>query len=99
MDQTLKLSISKTALFSPNEKVDLLVIVDTMTDTQKKGLSDIITEYDKKHHQLGQQFKKTTLEELKTLTSQSGDSPSIGQAGDLMKKGLDALYPEPPNLQ
>lgn len=99
MDQTLKQLIGQTALFSPNEKVDLLVLIDSMTDTQKKGLTDVIKVYNKKHNQLGQQFKKSTLDEFHSLSSQSGDSPSIRQAGDLMKKGLDALYPDPPSSQ
>ena len=88
----LQNKIRTTTLFSAEEKVDLLIGLDHMTDDQKKQLEDSIDEYQTKHLALTQQFKNDTEQHLDTLVSQTGtDDDEILKAAKLMKDSLNDL--------
>ncbi len=88
----LQKKIRATTLFSLEEKVDLLIALDHMTDDQKNQLENSIDEYQEKHAVLTQQFKNDTEQHLDTLIGKTGaDDKEILASAKLMKDGLNGL--------
>lgn len=89
---SLQKKIRNTTLFSAEEKVDLLIGLDHMTNDQKNQLEISIDEYQTKHLTLTQQFKNDTEQHLDTLIGKTGaDDKEILKAAKLMKDGLNGL--------
>lgn len=89
---SLQKKIRNTTLFSAEEKVDLLIGLDHMTNDQKNQLEISIDEYQTKHLALTQQFKNDTQQHLNTLVTQTNtDDEEILKAAKLMKDGLNDM--------
>lgn len=82
----LKQKIKQTVLFTPDEKVDILVAYDTFLDLDVKELESIIDEYDEKYTQILATFRRNMIQELDTI---QGKIPS--KKLELMKKAVDTI--------
>lgn len=92
----LKQKIQATALFTPQEKIDILVSVDTFSDDDKTKLEAIIDEYDAKYTTITQTFKTNMLGELDGIVKDAKpeDKNRMNAAADKIKTGLDIVIPD-----
>ena len=94
---TLKLKIKNTALFTPEEKIEVLAGIDTFTESDKTQLADIVDEYDRKFAVILSTFKRNMIAELDTIeknTPKTGAS-RMREAVDKIKSGLDVVAAPP----
>ena len=83
--------IKSTSLFSPDEKVDIIITLEQMTDEKKSQLEAVIDEYDAKHKSLVNNFTEETKKDLTNLEEKTNGDKDIQKAVDLMKKGLEEI--------
>lgn len=93
---TLKLQIKRTNLFSPQEKIDLIIGIDTFTDEQRIHLASVINEFDTKQNQLTSSFKKDTLLDLDRLEIglKGHEADDIQKTIHNMRSGLTTAFPD-----
>lgn len=91
----LKQKIQATALFTPQEKIDILVAVETFSDADKTKLEAIIDEYDAKYKTITQTFKTNMLGELDGIVKDAKpeDKDRITASAEKIKSGLNAVIP------
>jgi hypothetical protein len=91
--QDLKQKIQHTALFTPEEKVEILANIDTFSPSDIQGLTSIVDEYDAKHAQIVTTFKENMLSELDAIGKNA--SPDRAQkmqaAVEQIRSGIAAI--------
>lgn len=90
---TLAHKIQKTALFSLEEKVDILAALHTFSAHDTQELESIIDEYDGKYQQILQTFRKNMSDELDAIYSKtlSNNKNSMKRVVDEIKVGISAV--------
>lgn len=89
----LKQKIKYTALFTPEEKIEILVAIDTFSQSDTKQLTDIVDEYDRKFAIILSIFKQnmnTKLDEIEQSTSPD-NAAQMRDAVSKIKSGLDVI--------
>ena len=91
----LKQKIKNTALFAPDEKIDILVAIDTFSASDITELESIVDEYDAKYRDIMQTFKTNMVSELDMMVTKAKPESKvrISEAVDKMKKGFTAVIP------
>ncbi len=89
----LKQKIKNTALFLPEEKVDILVAIDTFSENDILELESIIDEYDGTYKGILSTFRKSMFEELDSIQAKTSKAKlsQMKQAIDKVKSGLDVV--------
>lgn len=89
----LKQKIKNTALFIPEEKVDILAAIDTFSDNDILELESIIDEYDGTYKGMLSTFRKSMFEELDSIQAKTSKDKlsQMKQAIDKIKSGLDVV--------
>jgi hypothetical protein len=87
----LQTKIRATTLFSPTEKVDIILALEQMTDEKKSQLEAVIDEYDAKHKTLVTEFVDESKKDLTMLEEKAKDDEDIQKAANLMKQGLEEI--------
>lgn len=89
----LNIKIKNTALFSQDEKIEILAAVDTFSEGDKAQLADIIDEYDKKFIDITNTFKQHMIDELCTIekSNTSIDTKQMKDAVEKIKLGLNMI--------
>lgn len=67
----LKRKIQKTALFTPDEKAEILGAFDTFPDSDIRELESIIDAYDAKYVKILATFRQNMSEELDTIQAKT----------------------------
>ncbi|MBI3560037.1 hypothetical protein HY087_02840 [Candidatus Gottesmanbacteria bacterium] len=91
----LKKKIQETMLFAPQEKIDILASLDTISSNDKTKLEAIIDEYDAKYTKITQTFKTNVLGELDGIVrdAKSKDKDRITASAGKIKSGLASIIP------
>ena len=84
----LKQKIKNTALFTSDEKVEILVALDTFSESDTAQLEDIVDEYDRKFVQITHTFKQNMMSELDAIEKKSAN---MHDAVEKIKSGLNAV--------
>ena len=89
--------IKNTALFSSDEKVEILASIETFSDSDKLQLADIVDEYDRKFSDILSTFKQnmnSKLDEMEKTTSPASVD-TMREAVGKIKSGLDVIAVSP----
>jgi hypothetical protein len=89
--------IKNTALFSSDEKVEILASIETFSDSDKLQLADIVDEYDRKFSDILSTFKQnmnSKLDEMEKSTSPA-NVDTMREAVGKIKSGLDVIAVSP----
>jgi len=89
--------IKNTALFSSDEKVEILASIETFSDSDKLQLADIVDEYDRKFSDILSTFKQnmnSKLDEMEKTTSPASVD-TMREAVGKIRSGLDAIAVSP----
>lgn len=89
----LKQKIKRTALFTSDEKVEILAAIDTFSDSDITELESIIDEYDGKYKEILSTFRKNMFEELDSIQAKTPKNTvmQMEQAIDQIKSGLNVV--------
>ena len=89
----LKQKIKQTALFTPDEKVEILTAIDNFSELDSKELESIIDEYDSTFKGTLSTFRKNMYEELDSIQAKTSKDKlsQMKQAIDKIKSGLDVV--------
>lgn len=89
----LKVKIKQTALFTDQDKIEIISAVDNFPEKDRQELADIIDEYDAKHAKITQQFKDNMLAELIAIENDAdtGDKEKIASATQKIRNGLQTM--------
>lgn len=89
--------VKNTALFTPDEKVEILAAIDTFSDSDKNELSDIVDEYDREFSNITANFKQNMVNHLDQMQTNSpqGSTEKFREAVEKIKSGLDLAIPSP----
>jgi hypothetical protein len=92
----LKQKIKNTALFSADEKVEILAAIDTFSQGDLTELTDIVDEYDRAYADITHTFKHNMLDELESIKKnvKSGDRAHMEAAIEKISSGLHGLIPD-----
>lgn len=92
---SLKQKVKATLLFTPQEKIDILVSFDTITTDDKTKLETIIDEYDAKYAKAIRTMKAGVTEELTGIVNDAnqGDKDRITASAEKIKSGLASVIP------
>ena len=93
--QELKRKVQNTALFTPQEKIEILTAFDTFSDEDKTKLRGIIDEYDAKYKTITGRFKQHIKEELDSIEKDASaeEKAQVKTSVDKIRSGLDAVIP------
>ena len=91
----LKKKIQDTALFTPQEKIEILASFDTFSRDDKTKLEAIIDEYDAKYKTITGTFKQRMNEELEGIEKDAApdQKTQVKTSTDKIRTGLDAVIP------
>ena len=89
--------VKNTALFTPDEKVEILAAIDTFSDSDKAQLTDIVEEYDRKFDNITATFKQNMINHLDDMEKKmpQGNMEKFREAIKKIKSGLDMAMPNP----
>lgn len=91
--QTLKQKIKQTSLLSDEDKIAILVAVDTYLESETKTLENIIDEFDRTYAQSVVDYKKAVYGVLDGIAAnrKPDDAPRMQAATAQIKQGVDTL--------
>lgn len=89
----LKQKVKNTALFTSDEKIEILASVDTFSDSDKAQLGDIVDEYDREYVKIMSNFKQCMVSELDSIEKKTSpaDLARMHEAVAKIKSGLDVV--------
>lgn len=89
----LKKKIADTKLFSDEDKIAILAVVDMYSADDVKALEAIIDEFDVKHQEAVSEYKKSVYGVLDTVVAKASpsDKKRFQSAASDVRSGLDAL--------
>lgn len=92
----LKQKIKNTALFAPDEKIDILAAIDTFSQSDITELESIVDEYDAKYHDIMHTFKANMMGELDSMLAKAkpGSKPKLSEAVEKIRSGFTAIIPD-----
>ena len=92
--QALKHKIQHTTLFSDEDKVAILIAVDTYSADDIKALEGIIDEFDTKHQDAVSEYKKSVYGVLDTIVAKASptDKKRFQNASSDVRTGVEALF-------
>lgn len=89
--------IKNTALFTPEEKIEILTAIDTFSQSDKTQLGDIIDEYDHKFAGILSNFKQNMISQLSEIEKKTSKAnlSRMREAVEKIKSGLDVVAAPP----
>lgn len=89
----LKQKIQNTGLFSTEEKLEIITVVDTYLESDTIALERIIDEFDATQRNIVSQYKKTVNKVLGRVieSAKVEDRSRIENAANLVRSGIDVL--------
>ena len=93
----LKQKVKNTALFTPDEKIEILASIDTFSDSDKAQLGDIVDEYDREYVKIMANFRQSMVSELDSIVKKTppADLARMHEAVAKIKSGLDVISTSP----
>lgn len=89
----LKQKIQSTILFDEEDKIAILVAIDTYSTDDIKALEGILDEFDSKHQEAISEYKKSVYDVLDTIVTKANprDKKKFLTAASSIRTGMDAL--------
>lgn len=89
----LKGKIKRTALFTQEEKVEILAAIDTFSKHDVDELESIIDEYDRKYKKIVTTFRQNMFDELDRIQKQTSPEnlEHMKKAIEKIKSGLSVV--------